>query len=310
MSAVSFATYEEASDKARLLAYFRERGRAALGELQREIGTRNANELAAAMNRAAKQSIKQVTDSIERSAAASHWTAEQTLSALLASTYAGQVAMLELRNEIRSYEYMDFSRRVGELWEDLIRLVFDHAPAGLYYFVPPLFSEVRSRLRQELADYIAALNLPDSEKAELSAYYEKVWVLVDSGEINLQLDLHFIHADERFNVDLKSGFGSNEKGNTNRLLMVATIYKNLPEAYRNILLVRSREEQNNHYFRALKDSGVWEAYCGSETYSRIKELTGFDIASWISTNVSWLADLSPAMVDHLRAHRLDIYLEW
>jgi hypothetical protein len=173
MSPVSFETYEEATDKARLLVYFRERGRAALGELQREIGTRRANELAAAMNRVAKQSIKQVADSIERSAAASHWTAEQKLSALLAATYAGQVAMLELRNEIRPYEYMDLSRRVGELWEDLIRLTFDHAPADLRYFVPPLFSEVRSRLRQELADYIAALNLSDTEKAELAAYYER-----------------------------------------------------------------------------------------------------------------------------------------
>jgi len=58
-------------------------------------------------------------------------------------------------------------------------------------------------------------------------YYRKVWALVTSGDVKLELDLHFIYKGKKFVVDLKSGFHSNEKGNTNRLLLVGAIYKNL-----------------------------------------------------------------------------------
>ena len=310
MSAAPFSTPEEAANKGLLLAYFRERGQEALAELQREIGARNPNELAAAINTALKNSIRQVAESISRAASSGHWNPEQKLSGLLAATYSGQVAMLELRNEIRPYEYMDFSRRVGELWEDFIRLVFDHAPSKLGYFVPPLFSGVRTRLRQEINDHINALTLSAAEKAELLAYYDKVWVMVDAGEINLELDLHCVANGERINIDLKSGFGSNEKGNTNRLLMVATIYKNLPEPYRNFLLVRTPDDANNNYFRILKSSGVWEAFCGSDAYAQVRSLTGFDIAAWIAQNISWKMDLSTSCLEHLQRSRLDVYLIW
>lgn len=299
-----------AADKAPLLAYFRARGQEALAELQREIGAHHPNELAAAINKALRNSIRRVTETILRDAASEGWNPEQTLAALLTATYAGQVAMLELRNEIRPYEYMDFSRRIGELWEDFIRLVFDHAPSRLAYFVPPLFSDVRARLRQEIAGYIEALSLSTEEKVGLLAYYDKVWVMVDSGQISLELDLHCLVGADRVNIDIKSGFGSNEKGNTNRLLMVATIYKNLPEPYRNLLLVRAPEDANNHYFRTLKASGVWEAYCGADAYAQIRALTGFDIASWIARGIDWSADLSAPFREHLQQNRLDAYLAW
>ncbi len=63
--------------------------------------------------------------------------------------------MLELRNEVWPYEYMAFSRRVGELWEGFIRAVFDYAPSGLTYFIPPLFADVRSELKREITGYIS-----------------------------------------------------------------------------------------------------------------------------------------------------------
>jgi hypothetical protein len=310
MVAAHFATPEEAANKGLLLGYFRQRGQEALAELQREIGARNPDKLAGAINKALKNSIRQVTDAISSAASTGSWSPEQKLSALLAATYSGQVAMLELRNELRPYEYMDFSRRVGELWEDFIRLVFKHAPSKLGDFVPPLFSEVRTRLRQEITDYIDALTLSAAEKTELLAYYNKVWILVDSGEINLQLDLHCIVNGDRINIDLKSGFGSNEKGNTNRLLMVATIYKNLPGPYRNLLLVRAPEDATNNYFKTLKSSGVWEAFCGADAYAQIQSLTGFDIAAWIAQNISWKTDLSGSCMEHFQRTHLDAYLTW
>ena len=78
-------------------------------------------------------------------------------------------------------------------------------------------------------------------------------------------------------VDFKSGFSSNEKGNTNRLLLVATIYQSLGANYRCCLFVRTSEVGNNSYFQTLKSSGIWEAYCGSESYTKIKEYSGFDV---------------------------------
>lgn len=76
-------------------------------------------------------------------------------------------------------------------------------------------------------------------------YYHKVWGLIISGEIQLELDLHFIFEGQKYVVDFKSGFGSNEKGNTNRLLLVASIYKNLEENFNPLIFVRSAE--NNNY---------------------------------------------------------------
>ena len=37
-------------------------------------------------------------------------------------TYACYVVMLESRNEVWPYDYMAFSRRVGELWEPFCKL--------------------------------------------------------------------------------------------------------------------------------------------------------------------------------------------
>lgn len=45
----------------------------------------------------------------------------------------------------------------------------------------------------------------------------------------------------------RSGFSSNEKGNTNRLLLVASIYNSLGEIEKTLLFVRQSEDENNHY---------------------------------------------------------------
>lgn len=303
-------TPQEAKNKAFHLAYFRERGLETLATLQREIGARNHKNLASAVNKSSMETARHVTSTIESAAQNGNWSAADKLHAVLAATYASYVVMLELRNQVWPYEYMAFSRRIGELWESFVRTAFDDAPSGLSYFVPPLFSEVRAGLRQELSQYITSLPLSDPQKQELLRYYEKVWLLVDSGEINLELDLYFSLNDRRFNVDLKSGFGSNEKGNTNRLLMVATIYRNLDVPYDNYLLVRAAEDRNNHYFRTLRDSGVWTALCGSEAYAKMAEFTGFDLGSWVTENIDWPGDLDAQTIEHFRQQDLVGYLEW
>ena len=110
-------------------------------------------------------------------------------------------------------------------------------------------------------------------------------------------------------VDFKSGFGSNEKGNTNRLLLVGSIYNNIEaENYKCLIFVRSTE--NNHYITTLKNSKVWEISCGVNTYEQIKYFTGYDLQDWIKRNVDWKNDFTPKMRDTLLKNGLESYLIW
>ncbi|MHB8596211.1 MAG: hypothetical protein ACYDER_05300 [Ktedonobacteraceae bacterium] len=205
---------------------------------------------------------------------------------------------------------MAFSRRVGELWEPFCKLCFEFPLSKAVLFIPPLFSDVKKRLTNEIDEYIHQLNITQEQKEELKRYYIKVWSLIISGEIQLELDLHFMLDDEKYVVDFKSGFGSNEKGNTNRLLMVATIYESLEANYHCLLLVRADEDKNNAYFQILKNSGIWSAYCGDEAYARIREFSGFNLKQWITNSVDWKSDLLPEMSQYLGSNKLEHYLAW
>ena len=216
--------------------------------------------------------------------------------------------MLEVRHSIWPYEYMAFSRRIGELWEPFCKLAFEYPVNDLELFVPPLFADVKKQLADEIEEYIDGLNLKNEEKDQLIKYYNKVWSLVMSGEIQLELDLHFIFEGKKYVVDFKSGFGSNEKGNTNRLLLVASIYDNLEDNYEPLIFVRASE--NNNYFNTLKNSGIWSAYSGAETYNELHKYSGFNISDWISQNVNWSEDLNDDFIEHLKSNDLLQYLTW
>lgn len=167
---------------------------------------------------------------------------------------------------------------------------------------------MKKKLTDEIIEYIDNLNISDEKKQELKSYYDKVWSLVTSGEIQLELDLHFISNEQKYVVDFKSGFGSNEKGNTNRLLLVATIYQNLDDNFKCLLFVRA--EENNSYFNTLKNSGIWEAYCGSEAYQKINEYSGYNLKNWIETNIDWENDFNVETPQHLTDNNLLQYLLW
>ena len=223
-------------------------------------------------------------------------------------TYCNIVVMIESRNAVRAYEYMDFSRRVGELWDPFCKLCFRYPINNLSLFIPPLFSEVKKKMTDEIVNYIDKLKITDDKRQELKKYYDKVWSLVSSGEIQLELDLHFSYNDQKYVVDFKSGFGSNEKGNTNRLLLVATIYQNLDENYKCLLLVRA--DENNSYFNTLKKSTIWDAYCGNEAYGKIKEYSGYDLKLWTDTNIDWATDFDLETTAYFTDKNLLQYLLW
>ena len=105
-------------------------------------------------------------------------------------------------------------------------------------------------------------------------------------------------------------YSSNEKGNTNRLLLVASIYNSLGEIEKTILFVRQSEDDNNHYLQTLKNSPYRDVYCANDGYAAMKRFTGFDMREWLDNNVDWKNDISSELREHLEKNDLLRYLTW
>lgn len=295
--------------KPELLRYFRDRSNEIIGELALQYPAADYKKKALAFNRAINRSKDNIVSILIEVARNENWSNEEILECVLMITYTNYVVMFEGRNSIWEYEYMTFSRRVGELWEPFCKLCFSYPLTNIRLFIPPLFSEVKQNLTSEINTYIDGLEIGFREKERLKKYYDKVWNLVTSGEIQLECDLHFTDGDTKYIVDFKSGFGSNEKGNTNRLLLVGSIYKNIEtENYQCLIFVRSTE--NNHYLTTLQNSGIWDTSCGIDAYDRIRHFTGFDIHTWISNNIDWMNDFTLEMRNTVTNNHLQNYLIW
>ena len=294
--------------KIELLSYFRDRASEALTGIKTKFADTESDKRARAINESLNQTKSVLITTLLQQAEKEKWSNQEKLESILMITYCNIVVMIESRNSVRPYEYMDFSRIVGELWDPFCKLCFYYPLNNISLFIPPLFSEVKKKMADEITDYIEKLTISIEEKQELKKYYDKVWSLVSSGEIQLELDLHFSYNDQKYVVDFKSGFGSNEKGNTNRLLLVATIYQNLDENYKCLLLVRA--EENNSYFNTLKNSGIWAAHCGIEAYDNIYKYSGYDLKLWIDKNINWAADFNAGTTAHLTDNNLLQYLLW
>ncbi len=299
-----------ANSKQELLTYFRSRIGESLEEIRRSYAAKQYKDQATATNKAVIEAKNTLIKALIQKASIERWNNEEILRVVLMITYTSYVVMLDARNDVWPYDFMSFSRRIGELWEPFCKLCFEFPLSGATLFIPPLFSHVKEKLTNEINSYIDQLEITEQQKKELKTYYNKIWGLVTSGEIQLELDLHFELNARKYVVDFKSGFGSNEKGNTNRLLLVATAYAILEEGYNCLILVRAEEDKNNNYFRTLKNSGIWSAYCGEEAYARIEEFSGFPLRKWIISNVDWKDDLLPATITHLGKNNLDQYLVW
>lgn len=294
--------------KTELLHYYRSRAEVFLSEIKLTFGNTQYKEQASAINKSLIETKDILLATLLQTAENEKWSNQEKLESILMITYTNYIVMLESRNDVWPYEYMTFSRRIGELWEPFCKLCFAYPINKVTLFIPPLFSEVKKKLSDEIEVYIDKLKISKEEKEQLKKYYYKVWGLVTSGEIKLELDLHFIYKNQKFVVDFKSGFGSNEKGNTNRLLLVASIYQNLEENYKCMIFVRA--DENNHYFQTLKNSGIWDAFSGAEAYNQMNLFSGFDIKSWIELNVNWENDFKKETMQFFKQNNLDQYLIW
>lgn len=294
--------------KTELLHYYRSRAEEFLSEIKLTFGNTQYKEQASAINKSLIETKDILLATLLQTAENEKWSNQEKLESILMITYTNYIVMLESRNDVWPYEYMTFSRRIGELWEPFCKLCFAYPINKVTLFIPPLFSEVKKKLSDEIEVYIDKLKISKEEKEQLKKYYYKVWGLVTSGEIKLELDLHFIYNNQKFVVDFKSGFGSNEKGNTNRLLLVASIYQNLEENYKCMIFVRA--DENNHYFQTLKNSGIWDAFSGADAYNQMNLFSGFDIKSWIELNVNWEKDFKKESMQFFKQNNLDQYLIW
>lgn len=296
------------NEKVELLRYFRARAEEEMNSISKEFTNSQFKEKTRAMNHFLQASREKIISAIKSVATEEGWNIKTILESVLMVTYTNDVVMLETRNSIWEYDYMAFSRRIGELWEPFCKTCFDYPINKVSIFVPPLFADVKRNMTNEIIAYIEKLNISDEEKSQLRQYYDKVWSLVSSGEIKLECDLHFKYKSKKYIVDFKSGFGSNEKGNTNRLLLVGTIYKNISNDFKCLIFVRSTD--NNHYLTTLQNSGVWDTYQGVDTYRQIKYFTGYDLQEWINNNVAWMDDFSDRMKYHINTENLGEYLIW
>jgi len=276
------------------------------------VASRQADKKKAAnvVNNTIKQFYSDIIQEVKITSRKEKWNNEALLEEILLITYASYIVMLEYRNKVWPYEYMAFARRIGELWEPFCKLAFEYPVKKLKLIEPPDFDEVQAGIKKKTLDYIDALGISNDERRMLSYYYSIPWGLVDSGGTKLGLDLHFEQDGIHYNCDFKSGFSSNEKGNTNRLLLVGSIYQSLGKNEKTLLFVRQEEEQNNHYLKTLKNSPYWSCYCANACYSKMAEFTGFNLRTWLDNNVDWKNDISAEFKKHLVDNDLIGYLTW
>lgn len=206
---------------------------------------------------------------------------------LLLSQYGYIVSCLNMRNDVWSYseDSMSFTRRIGELWESFCKAAF-----------------YSSRITRRV-------NFPefDTVKKDLlkKRVPEEIWDLV--GNVNMKTDGLFVSKKQLTAIDLKYSFYSHEKGNMQRLRTVGAVYKMWKPSIDLFVLVKDAEVQDG-YLHHLAD--YWDVKQGDAAYKKIKELTGFNLRTWIDENVNFKKHLSKSLYYNIKEKNLEKYLQW
>ncbi|HHL2560621.1 TPA: hypothetical protein ACQ31I_002528 [Yersinia enterocolitica] len=217
--------------------------------------------------------------------------------------YCYSVMSFEYRNIVWPYEYMAFSRRNGELWERFCKAAWDHSLLpNLYRIAAPSFHEVRNSFRDRIINYTQGNQYQHHIVNDVDSVFELV------GEINMIEDEMFNLNGRNHIIDFKSGFGSNEKGNTLRLIAVGRAYKHWDPNVNLLFLVRQNE--NNNYLETIRRSILWEVHCGDAAYRKIDELTNAGICEIRREAIDFRNDLSPNFWNYLVNNNLAHYLDW
>jgi hypothetical protein len=219
--------------------------------------------------------------------------------------YCYSVISIEYRHRVWPYEYMAFSRRIGELWEGFCSAAWDFpARSDLERITAPDFIDVRDAIFKRIQDNIGEHANREEIITDINTLLEII------GEVNMSEDEVFMLANVPHVVDFKSGFGSNEKGNMLRLKTVGQAYKLWNHNTELLLIVR--QSVNNNYLNVLKRTSLWSVYTGDEAYSKIYSLTGADINRVRTQAINWLEDLPPDIIQYFKRQPTDLtsYLTW
>lgn len=147
--------------------YFRSRADEILNELDLEYSPEDYKKKSTAFNKAIVKSKQNILSILQEKSRNESWSNIELLECALMVTYANDVVMLETRNTIWKYDYMAFSRRIGELWEPFCKLCFIYPLTKIWLYIPPLFKDVKKNLANEISGYIDNLKLKNAEKAQL-----------------------------------------------------------------------------------------------------------------------------------------------
>lgn len=288
-----------ASMKNNFLSVYKERMAPAVNAIAAEA--KQHKEKAKEVNAIVNQIHEELRSGINVPGANSHDIQQQ----LLVLQYCTSVASLEYRHKVWPYEYMALSRRVGELWERFCSAAWDSlSKPCVARMDPPNFAEIIKSIRDRSAHH----NNIEEARKDIDATFDVLFELV--GEISMKEDEVFTVSGVPHVIDFKSGFGSNEKGNTIRLLTVARAYKLWNPSTKLFFLVR--QEDNNNYLNVIQRSGLWNVRCGTAAYQTIDDLTGAKITLIRDKIVNFERDLSPEFWHYLSTHLSDLrtYLYW
>lgn len=210
---------------------------------------------------------------------------------------------LENRHMVWNYNSIDFSRRVGELWERFCSVAWDHSTSAIR-FKAPNFSVVTA----SIINRAQILTASSPQQQDILDLVNDLLEII--GDINLKEDETFHLNGTRYVVDFKSGFGSNEKGNMLRLQAVSRAYKRLDPNTNLLLLVR--QNTNNNYLNVLLQSQTWDIYTGTQSYQKIEDLTDVNILWVIQKVVNFRNDLSQSFINYLQTTSGNpiSYLDW
>ncbi len=224
---------------------------------------------------------------------------EGSMKDLFFNRYSYIVSILETRHKIKPYNDIEFSRRIGELWESFCKLSLNNPFSTIRTIKPVELSLFYKKLKNDLS-FI--------EKKENETFNLLKDLL---GDINLTLDYHGKNNNQELVIDFKSGFGSNEKGNTQRILQVGKIYKYINKEVDLNIIVRQANE-NNNYLKKIEGSGIWNVLKGEEGYKFLGKISGCDINTFVKNDINFERDFDSDIYKDIGGYvtNRDRYLNW
>ncbi|MDC1418826.1 hypothetical protein N8264_07210 [Candidatus Thioglobus sp.] len=233
----------------------------------------------------------------------------QPFENLILNNYCYILSILESRHKISPYIDIEFSRRIGELWENFCKVSLNNPYSKILPYNPPKISSFYDHLSNDLITSEESQNINSESRLEKNNLFLLLKDLL--GDIDLKLDYNGIDNNEEvLGIDFKSGFGSNEKGNTQRILQVGKIYKYIAPNIDLKLVVR--QDENNNYLKKIEMSGVWDVIKGKDAYAFLTSISGCDINLFVENHVNFEDDMeSEIYVDlGLKIKNRDRYLKW